>query len=329
MSAATGLLETISAMDASPDDVLRATGVRRPVLENVDAFIATSSFTALLEEASRATRDRCFGLHFGERFDPKDVGALAYLIFNSPDVGTAIANIERYLQIHNSAARVSFSMEGERGSLRYLVAEGTAQPMRQHNEYSMAVAVKTFRLLTGTQWIPLEVQFAHEPPASTAEHSRVFGCPVLFGYPMNALVVEHELIQRIVSSADDRLYRVLKQHVDRLLAELPHDNDLLSSVKRAIVESMALGGPKREQVAKALSMSPRTLERRLKERGVVYKKLVSEIRGQFALDYLKDRQRTITEVAFLLGYSEVSAFNRAFKRWTGQSPIEYRRLHKS
>jgi AraC-like DNA-binding protein len=311
-------------MGANPDHLLHTIGVRRSVLENADAFIATSSFTALLEEASRATHDPCFGLHFGERLDPRDVGALAYLIFNSPDVGTAIANTERYLQIHNSAAQVAFSMEGERGYLRYLVAERTAQPMRQHNEYSMAVAARTFRLLAGIQWAPLEVQFAHQPPESTAEHSRVFGCPVLFGYPMNALVVEHDIVQKIVSAADERLYRILKQYVERIRAEMPQERDLLSSVKRAIVESMAAGGPKRERIAKALAMSPRTLERRLKERGVVYKQLVSELRGQFALDYLKDRQRTITEVAFLLGYSEVSAFNRAFKRWTGFTPMAYR-----
>jgi AraC-like DNA-binding protein len=112
--------------------------------------------------------------------------------------------------------------------------------------------------------------------------------------------------------------------VDRLLAGMPRNNDLLSSVKRAIVESMATGDLKRERIAKGLSMSPRTLERRLKERGVAYKQLVGELRGQFALDYLKNRQHTITEVAFLLGYSEVSAFNRAFKRWTGFTPMAYR-----
>jgi AraC-like DNA-binding protein len=324
VNATTGLLETVGALGANPDDVLGAAGVRRSVLENPDAFIATSAFTTLLEEASRATGDACFGLHFAERFDPKDVGALAYLIFNSPDIGTAIRNTERYLQLHNNAARVSFSIEGERGYLRYVVADETTRPMRQHNEYSMAVAVKTMRILAAMEWVPLEVQFAHERPASTAEHSRVFTCPIHFGRPMNALVVERELIAKMVCIADDRLYRILKQHADRLIGELPREHDLLSSVKRAIVESMAAGGPKREQVAKGLAMSPRTLERRLKERGVVYKQLVSDVRGQFALDYLKDRQRTITEVAFLLGYSEVSAFNRAFKRWTGFTPMEYR-----
>jgi AraC-like DNA-binding protein len=298
--------------------------VKRSVLGNPDAFIATSSFTGLLEEASRATADTCFGLHFGERFDPKDVGALAYLIFNSPSVGIAIQNTQRYLQIHNNAARLSMTIEGDRGYLRYAVTDEVTRPTRQHNEFSMTVAVKTFRLLTANQWVPLEVQFAHDTPASTAEHLRVFACPVLFGCAINALVIDHEVLQKIVSLADRRLYRILQQHVDGILAQMPRDEDLLSSVKRAIVESMAAGGPKREEVAKLLSMSPRTLERRLKERGVVYKQLVSDLRGQFALDYLKDRKRTITEVAFLLGYSEVSAFNRAFKRWTGFTPMSYR-----
>jgi AraC-like DNA-binding protein len=102
---------------------------------------------------------------------------------------------------------------------------------------------------------------------------------------------------------------------------------LLDSVRRAIAGLMPEGEPKRERVARLLAMSPRTLERRLKQHGVKYKGLVNEMRRRFAFDYLKDRKRSSTEVAFLLGYSEVSALNRAFKRWTGSTPLEYRAEH--
>jgi AraC-like DNA-binding protein len=325
VAAATGFADAITASGANPEEVLREVGVKRSVLGNPDAFLPSSAFTALLEEASRLTRDECFGLHFGERFDPKDIGALAYLVFNSPNVTSAMQNIERYLRIHNSAARVAFTIEGERGYLRYITtAEETTCPTRQHNEYSMALAMKTLRLLTGTRFLPVTVQFAHPAPASTAEHRRAFECPVDFGCPMNALVVGGDFLRRIAAAADERLYRVLKQHVERLIAEMPRDDDLLFAVKRAIFESMAMGGPRREQIAKELAMSARTLERRLKDRGVVYKKLVNDLRGEMARDYLKERGRSVTEVAFLLGYSEVSAFNRAFKRGTGMTPLEYR-----
>jgi AraC-like DNA-binding protein len=128
-----------------------------------------------------------------------------------------------------------------------------------------------------------------------------------------------------VPAADPRLYRILKEHAERVLNEMPRESNLLASVRRAIAESMRDGAPKLTRVAKKIAMGPRTLQRRLKESGADFKQLMNDTRRRFALNYLKDRKNTLTEVAFLLGYSELSAFNRAFKRWTGSTPMEYRR----
>ena len=181
------------------------------------------------------------------------------------------------------------------------------------------------RIIAGSHWAPREVQFAHEAPARTSEHLRVFVAPVLFGCASNALVMDREFVERQVPAADPRLYRILKQQAERVLREMPRESDLLAAVRRAIAESMREGDLKLARVIKKISMSPRTLERRLKEDGVVFKKLVDDTRRRFALNYLTDRKRTLTEIAFLLGYSEVSAFNRAFKRWTGSTPLDHRR----
>jgi AraC-like DNA-binding protein len=160
-----------------------------------------------------------------------------------------------------------------------------------------------------------------------AEHSRVFRCPVRFGCAANELVVENDFIERLVPLADARLYRILKQHVERILAELPGDDDWLSAVRNAIAAAMLEGDPKRMRVARRLAISTRTLERRLNEHGVVYRQLVDDTRRVFAMEYLNDRNQSLTEIAFLLGYSEVSAFHRAFRRWTGSTPSEYRERH--
>lgn len=321
----TGLLETIAAAGGDPDHILRMFGLERSALTNSEGFIASSIFARMLEEAARATADECFGLHFGEHFNPKDIGPLVYVVLNSPTVAAAIHNIERYLHIHNEAAKLSFSIEGQQGYLRFLLADLAIDSTRQHNEYSMAVVLNTFRIVAGSHWTPREVQFVHEAPEHTSEHLRVFGAPVLFGCASNALVMEREFIERQVPAADQRLYRILKQHAERVLSETPRESDLIAAVRRAIAESMREGNPKLDRVIKKLLMSPRTLERRLKEHGVVFKKLVDDTRRRFALNYLRDRKHRLTEIAFLLGYSQVSAFNRAFKRWTGSTPLEHRR----
>jgi AraC-like DNA-binding protein len=325
VAATTGLLEAIAGGGANPDRILHVLELERSAFKNSEGFIASSLFARILEEAARATADECFGLHFGEHYNPKNIGPLAYVVLNSATIAVAIENAERYLHIHNEAADLSFNIEGEKAYLRFLLAESAIESTRQHTEYSMAVALNTLRIMVGSHWAPLEVQFTHEAPAHTSEHLRVFGAPVLFGCATNALVIERDFVERQVPAADPRLYRILKTHVERILNEMPRKSDFLSAVRRAIAESMRDGDPKLARVTKKISMSRRALQRRLKEHGVVFKTLADDTRRRFALDYLRDRKQTVTEIAFLLGYSEVSAFNRAFKRWTGRTPLDYRR----
>jgi AraC-like DNA-binding protein len=329
VAAMTGLLETIAAAGRNPDEILHRLGLARSAFRNSEGFIASSIFVRILEEAARATADECFGLHFGEHFNPKDIGPLVYVVLNSPTVAAAIQNAERYIHLHNEAAKLSFSIEGEQAYLRFMLADLGIDSTRQHNEYSMAVALNTLRIIAGSHWAPREVQFAHEAPAHTAEHLRLFGAPVLFGCASNALVTEREFVERQVPAADQRLYRILKQYLERILDEMPPEDGLLASVRRVIAESMRDGYPKLANVAKKAAMSPRTLERRLKEHGTSFNKLVKDTRRRFALNYLRDRKNTLTQIAFLLGYSEVSAFNRAFKRWTGSTPLGYRHTRPS
>src|SRR5207244_382276 len=109
------------------------------------------------------------------------------------------------------------------------------------------------------------------------------------------------------------------------ISGIPREDSLLGSIRKAVAESMRDGDPKLARVAKKMAMGPRTIQRRLKEYGFDFKKLVEDTRQRFAVSYLKDRKNSLTEVAFLLGYSELSAFNRAFKRWTRSTPLDYQR----
>ena len=320
VAATTGLLEAITAAGGNPDHVLRTIGLDRSAFSNPEGFVASSSFAQLLEEAARATADDCFGLHFGERYNPKNIGPLVYVVLNSPTILAGIANIERYLHVFNRAAKWFFTVEGNWSYIRFLLTDLGIEAPRQHNECSMAVALNTLRIMVGSQWAPQEVQFAHEAPHQISEHRRVFGTPVSFGCETNAFVVEREFIERELPAADPRLYRILKRYLESVLNELPREDSLLASVRKSIAESMRDGDPKLARVSKRIAMSPRTLQRQLKEYGVDFKKLTDDTRRRFATNYLKDRKNTFTEIAFLLGYSEVSAFNRAFKRWTGSTP---------
>jgi AraC-like DNA-binding protein len=196
---------------------------------------------------------------------------------------------------------------------------------RQFNEYSMALALNTIRMMAGSQWTPQEVQFTHQAPHDSSEHLRVFHAPVSFGSASNAFVINREFIERQVPAANPRLYKILKQYLERVLNEMPAENGLIASVRKAIAELMRDGAPKLARVAMKMAMNPRTLQRQLREYGVEFKELVDNTRRLSALNYLRNSTNTLTEIAFLLGYSELSAFNRAFKRWTGSTPLNFRR----
>ena len=325
IAATSGLIDAIVDAGANPDKIFETVGLRPAIFGDPDALIPSVSLIRILEEAARETGDDCFGLHFGERYNPKNLGPLTYVVLNSPTVKSAIENAERYLMIHNRAAKLTISRGLERVYVRHSFIIPAGEPHRQQSECSLAVLLKTLRMMLGSHWTPEEVHLEHSAPVNFSEHVRVFGAPVLFGSTSNALSIEHDLLERQVPAADRRLYRILTRYLDRVLDEMPADDDVVGAIRKMIAEAMRNGEPSLKEIARKAAMSPRTLERKLRDEGIGFKKLVDDTRHRFAIAYLRDRKTTLTEIAFLLGYSEVSAFNRAFKRWTGKTPLEQRR----
>ena len=325
LTAATGLADAIEAGGAGVERVLRAFHLERERLVNPHGFMPTADFAALLEEAAAATGDDCFGLHFGARFDSRDIGPLAYVILHSPSIGMAIANAARYLRLHNQGAHVAYVREPPVAYLQHVLIGVPAELRRQHAEYSLAVALRTIRLMAGSTWSPLEVQFEHKAPADTAEHVRVFGAPVTFGCAAGAFMVDLDFAERQVPAADGRLYPILTRFLDDMLMAMPPEDTFLTSLRRAIGEALRRGKPDLREVAGVMALGTRTLQRRLAEAGVDFTTLVDDTRHRLALRYLADPRNTLTEIAYLLGYSQASAFNRAFRRWTCTTPLQYRR----
>src|SRR5688572_26424502 len=167
MTAATGLVDAIEAAGGDCEQVLRPVGLDRVRLANPQGFMPCAQFAWILDEAARVTGDDCFGLHFGARFHPKDAGAVTYVVVHSPTIGAAIANAGRYLRVHNQGAAVAYVRQPPRAYLQHTLFGVPPELRRQHAEYSMALAVSTVRLMAGSDWAPLEVQFEHKAPGET------------------------------------------------------------------------------------------------------------------------------------------------------------------
>jgi len=324
-SVTTGLIQSIRAAGVQAEDLLQKAGLDTSLLLKSDGFLPCSVFAQALEEAARLTSDDCFGLHFGERFNPKNIGPLVYEVVNAPTIGAAFETAGRYLHVHNEAASISFFVDGDLAYLRHTLSSSPLQESRQFNECAMTVAFNTVRIMVGSSWAPREVHFVHKAPDEISEHQRIFRAPVVFGCASNAFVMDRRFCEQPIPAADSNLFKILSRYLDDVLSRMPRADEFVEPVRKIIAQLMKDGGPKLAHAAKTLGMSPRTLQRQLKDHGIDFKALVEDTRRRFALDYLRDRNNTLTEIAFLLGYSEVSAFNRAFKRWTGKTPVAYRR----
>jgi AraC-like DNA-binding protein len=321
----TGLLDAIAATGVDADQVRRSIAFDFAALSDAEGFIACGDFARLLEDVAQATGDECFGLHFGARSNPKNIGPLAYAVLNSPTIAAACETAARYLHVHNQALKPTLNVDDTLAQFAFSYSDIGLEEPRQFSEFTMAGALNIFRIMAGSQWAPREIHFTHDAPGSVTEHQRIFAAPVIFHSSSNALVMEREFLDRTVPAADHRLYGILTHYLDAVLSRMPSENGVVATIRKAIGESLKNGAPKLACVAKLIALSPRTLQRRLEEHGLDFKRLVDDTRHRFALEYLREQKNSLTQIAFLLGYSEVSAFNRAFKRWTGSTPADYRR----
>ena len=200
---------------------------------------------------------------------------------------------------------------------------------RHDCEMTLAIAVSFARRVTGVDWTPREVSFRHSRPQSVAEHERIFRSPVRFGRPSNELIFDSSLLALPMAKADAGLCAILDRHARELLAKSPRRGGLAERVRRLLGEALNGGDPRQEAVSQKLGISVRTLQRRLSEEGTSHQDLLDEVRSELSRRYLQESKLAICEVAYILGFSEPSAFHRAFRRWTGVTPKEFRRAQVS
>jgi AraC-like DNA-binding protein len=176
----------------------------------------------------------------------------------------------------------------------------------------------------GANWSPEEVHFEHPKPPSHKEHESAFGAPVYFAQGTNALLFRPEILARPMPGRDPRLFAMMEICLENIGNRPRAPESLSGRLRSAIRARLAQGYPTLDEVAGAVRISPNTIQRQLARDGLAYKDLVEGMRQDLALTYVKQRHLPFSEIAFLLGYSELSAFSRAFRRWTGASPRAFR-----
>jgi AraC-like DNA-binding protein len=323
------LVSGLRALGHDPSPFLRAAGIEEPVLEDPDARIPMRAALSLLAGAGDATGDHSLGLHLAERAEPGSFDAHFFAMLSSPTLGAGYERLCRWQRLVHETTRVELEVDGERAMLRHRMPGGLAAP-RQSAEFLLAAWVRVGRLATGTDWTPLEVCFAHAEPEDTREHTRFFRAPLRFDTGQNALVLPSALLQTPCAGPEPALLALLDRYAADRLDLAPRSGGLADRARAALSAELGVGGePGASRLAGRLKMSVRTLNRGLAAEGTTYRELLEHLRRERATRYLAEDRVSIAEVAFLLGFSELSSFYRSFKRWTGRTPAEFRNDHRT
>jgi AraC-like DNA-binding protein len=319
------LLLYLKAQGHDSSAFLKTQDVDPAIFRDPEARLPHTVAASLWPAAVRLMSDMDLGLHVAEGIQPGAYCALGYALRASETFGMSLQRLCRYHRVLHDAAEVQLTVRGDHAILSHRLPLPGGVP-RAVSEYILAAWLITSRQATGLHWIPIEVRFPHSAPEDTSEHRRLFGCTLRFGHDRSELRFSRDLLDMPFLSADPNLQAILEAQVVAMFQRLPKGEAVMDGVRRLLAAELCDGEPTLEQIAPRLHMSARTLHRRLEEEGTSFRHVLAEVRREIAARHLSERRLAIGEIAFLLGFSEPSAFHRAFKRWTGYAPLAYRQL---
>ena len=278
--------------------------------------------TVVYRLAEEAVHDLTFGLSIAEFVHPTSLHALGYSLFASSDLESFCRRIVRYFGLVTTNAVTHYE---ERGTeCRLVMYPETGANIFAPQDAWLATILRFVRFIYRPDFDPVRVALRRPVPAISREKfSEYFGAPIEFGHEMNVLVFDPVDMKVHLPAANAELAQLNDRVVMSLLSRIDR-HDIVTQVRAAFSALLPSGDCSRGNVALRLNVSERTLQNRLLERGTSYRALLNETRHELAEQYMDDGQYTVSEVAFLLGFSEVSSFSRAFRAWTGDSPSTYR-----
>ena len=307
--------------------LLGAVGIDPDALSRPNARIPHGAVMALLRGVVDVLDDPAAGLHAGIGAEADDFGLYEYVVRSALTLGLSVRCSERYLALLHDGAELELLIEGEQALLLHRLSRGLSAPASVHEFVLVALATGTQRYL-GRRAVPTELRFEHAAPSYSAELEQAVATRVRFAQQHNALVFPAAALELPMVHADAGLHATLCRYADQLLAQLSTHKPVAHRV-RSLVRERILEGEHSlatlPSVATSLRTSARSLRRKLEHEGTSHSDLVDDVRRELAISYLAQAELDLSQIAFRLGFAYSPAFHRAFKRWYGMGPSDYRR----
>jgi AraC-like DNA-binding protein len=306
-------------IDAEP--LLATAGLTRDqLLQERSGGVSVASQYRFLELAATAANDTLLGLHLAAEMDLRDAGILFYLAASSATVAEALENLARYAATTHEAVLLEISRHQDETVLTLHPVQALDQLRRQWSEFIALAVVRALREQTGRDFAPSRITFAHVRNSGLPEIHRILRCPVEFAHAADSWVFQRSVMDLPMMSGDSRLLQILTAHADDLLTERRTATGLRSMVENQLLGLLPGGRVQAAVVARQLGLSTRSFRRHLAEEGTTFGEILDRLRNRLATRYLSDPRISLQQIAWLLGYSDLIAFNHAFRRWFGTSP---------
>jgi AraC-like DNA-binding protein len=322
------VLEAATARGVATGPLCEMLRLPQPPYPDPEQRISVDQFLRLWGAVMEIVRDDAFPLRVAQVTGVAELGVLGLACKTCENLDEAIRRARRFLPLATNAAR--WEIMPTRDGVDLALARGSSirPELRYVDEFVLAELVWAARIMTGIDWVPRAVHFAHPAPADAMAFHAFFGVPVQFSRPSNKLAISRSSLQLPLLKADRELSVFFERHAESLLDKVTEE-PLLHAVRRTIARLLGEKETTVTTVAAALATSERTLRRRLDEADTSFRKLLDDVRCERAKRELREQRRSRDEIAERLGFSDPSAFHRAFRRWTGQTPVQYVRGQSS
>lgn len=317
------LLAACDRLGIDRQALLDAAQLTAAEVADADLRLPLAQVAALWQAALDASRDPGLGLRIAQAVPFGAYRVIDFLAASAPTVGDGLVRVARYFPIVNSALSWKITDEGPFVRVS-LDSDGPGALPRPYAEYAVAVTILHCRHASGFAWPLEDVTFTFDAPPGTRSHEATFECRVRFGQRRNSFALARATWDLPSRASSSELLRALEAHAASLLERLDAAHVTSSRVARQIAKELEGGDPSLATVARRLALSSRTLQRRLADEDTTFASVLDQTRRHVAEAYLKDRGLALTEVAYLLGFSEQSAFSRACQRWFHMSPTQFR-----
>lgn len=314
-------------LECEPQDIISAAGLSPEDLLEVDHHLPYIAAACLLEHCAKASGCDHFGLLLGQRFLLVQLGIAGRLACTAPNVATALHDIVSNFQLHDQGGITTLDTSPRYTSFGYTIIDPEVVAVEQANDLSITCICGTMRSLCGGNWNPVRVELSRAKPKDTRPYEDYFHAPVLFGTANNAVIFSNRWLDHAISAADTGVHVRLLQDARTLLMAEPRSFSW--DVRIALHHRLAMGDVSATSVAKILGLHERTLNRRLQIENTSFRKLLEQVRKTAACHYLAGTTIPIKEIATALGYHSTDAFDHAFKRWFGSSPLQWRKSELS